>query len=127
MHTWFTPILFSAILHYFAFFGRLQMNPQSDHVIAYAVVTHPYPPRRLKNISLGSNNTQMNIIEATPGSMGTQSHDRSRGFSCGDQYLGKIVQNDQKWGPLFFEIFSTAPKIIFIGHAFEPGTLCGYR
>ncbi len=38
----------------------------SDHVIAYAAVTHPYPPRCLRNMLLGSNNTQMNIIEATP-------------------------------------------------------------
>ncbi len=39
----------------------------SDHVIDYAVVTHPYPPRRLRNMLLGSNNTQMNIIDATGG------------------------------------------------------------
>ncbi len=37
----------------------------SNHVIAYSVVTHPYIPRSLRN--MGSNNTQMNIIEATPG------------------------------------------------------------
>ncbi len=38
----------------------------SDHVIDYAVVTDPYPPSRYRNILLGSNNTNMNIIEATP-------------------------------------------------------------
>ncbi len=38
----------------------------STHVVDYAVATHPYPPSRHKNMLLGSNNTQMNIIEATP-------------------------------------------------------------
>ncbi len=31
----------------------------SDHVIACAAVTHPCLPRHLKNMLLGSNNTQM--------------------------------------------------------------------
>ncbi len=39
----------------------------SDHGVDDAVVTHPYPPRRHRNMLLGSNNTQMNIIEATRG------------------------------------------------------------
>ncbi len=43
-----------AIFHYFAQFSAHMEIPESDHVIAYAAVTHPYLPRRLRNMLLGS-------------------------------------------------------------------------
>ncbi len=59
---------FGAILHYFAQNGC--PGSLGSEASAHEVTTHPYLPRRLRNMYLRSNTTQMIIIEATPGIWG---------------------------------------------------------
>ncbi len=44
--------------------------PRRDKASTNEVITHPYPPMRLTNMHLGSNNTHVDIIEATTGTGG---------------------------------------------------------
>ncbi len=83
----------------------------SDHVVDYAVVTHPYPPRRHRNMLLGSNNTQMNIIEATPAVWVGDNCVVNHVITPEDINVGVyFVQYSAKWPkmgiyPLFLETF----------------------
>ncbi len=70
----------------------------SDHVIAYAVVTHPPTPRCLRNMLLGSNNTQMDIIEANRGVWVGDCCVRNHVSAPEDSHVGAILrQNSAKW------------------------------
>ncbi len=91
---------------------------ESDHVIAYAVVTHPHPPKRSRNMLLGANDIQMDIIEAIRGygwvTTASQSRDHSRRIPSGGPRIGQF---SGKWpkigGPPFFAIFLSHPLRIF--------------
>ncbi len=69
----------------------------SEHVIAYAVVTHPYPPIPLRNMLLGSNNTQIDIIEAIPQVWVGDYCVRNHMITLEDSHVGPIFrQNSAK-------------------------------